>query len=179
MGTRVRLTRLDRHPDGSYLLGFASPDRVAFAAVVAAVKDRLPYWARRYEPTERAWQVAGEAYLWELVDVLPEIADALQTPAGSASSGANNHRGSARSGYTGTGRSGPPTDVVAAFAQLCLAPNAPTGLIAQARRWWARQLHPDTGQGDTKRMQVLNAAADRAEQWAERHAQARTGGVTW
>jgi hypothetical protein len=50
--------------------------------------------------------------------------------------------------------------VEAAYAHLCLTPDAPAELVKSVHHWWVRALHPDTGHGDTTRMARVNAAVD-------------------
>jgi hypothetical protein len=50
--------------------------------------------------------------------------------------------------------------VEAAYAHLCLTPDAPAELLKTVHHWWVRALHPDTGHGDTARMASVNAAVD-------------------
>jgi hypothetical protein len=60
----------------------------------------------------------------------------------------------------------------AAFETLCLTPAAPIELVSAARRYWARQHHPDAG-GETREMVKYNNAADLVEQWLERQRRQR------
>ena len=62
------------------------------------------------------------------------------------------------------------TTIEAAYARLCLTPDAPAELVTVVHRWWARQLHPDTGHGDTTKMAAINAAADLIREERERKA---------
>ena len=58
----------------------------------------------------------------------------------------------------------------AAYAHLCLTPDAPPELVKAVHHWWVRALHPDTGHGDTARMASINAAVDVIKEESERKA---------
>jgi hypothetical protein len=60
--------------------------------------------------------------------------------------------------------------VEAAYAHLCLTPDAPAELVKTVHHWWVRALHPDTGHGDTARMASVNAAVDTIKHHSERKA---------
>ena len=60
--------------------------------------------------------------------------------------------------------------IEAAYAHLCLTPDAPAELVKTVHHWWVRALHPDTGRGDTARMASINAAVDTIKEDSERKA---------
>jgi hypothetical protein len=60
--------------------------------------------------------------------------------------------------------------VDAAYAQLCLTTDAPAQLVRVVHHFWAKELHPDSGHGDTARMARINAAVDVIRQEEERKA---------
>jgi hypothetical protein len=80
-------------------------------------------------------------------------------------------RSYSRSGYSQYRRPQSSSSTIeAAYAHLCLTPDAPAELVKAVHHWWVRALHPDTGHGDTARMSRINAAVDLIKQHTERKA---------
>jgi hypothetical protein len=76
-----------------------------------------------------------------------------------------------RSGYGQYSRpQGNTSAVDAAYAHLCLTPDAPAELLKTVHHWWVRALHPATDHGDTARMASVNAAVDVIREDQERRA---------
>lgn len=164
------IIRLERAPAGAWWLNFGAGGSDEFNDALSELKWRLGPERRRWHPDRRAWWIATEGDLRALSDLLPglerRIAEAKRGPAGSSA-----HRWQS---HAEASRSPAPQNVAAAFARLCLTPEAPVGLVAAARRYWARQLHPDAG-GAHREMVRANDDADLCEQWAERQAARKVG----
>ncbi len=140
---------------------------MVFEAAREAVAG-LPFGERAYLPEIRAWWLCHNALLslcsrWPmLAEELAKVSEGTRPPGEDAADWVHQ-------------KITPPAEVAEAFAAIHLAPTAPVGLIAAARRWHAREHHPDrrADASDkaeaTRVMQRLNAAADIAEKWAEEH----------
>jgi hypothetical protein len=163
---------------GGWWLNFGADDTAEFNEIKEAVKTRIPDRSRHWDRSERAWWIATEEYVRRLSDLLPDIPFYLD-----AGADARRHqqeerqrerererreqeeRDRARASGSGV----PPADVAQALALLCLTPSAPVGLVGAARRWWARESHPDHG-GSHEAMVAINNAADKVEAWLAQHA---------
>jgi hypothetical protein len=113
----------------------------------------VPLWRRPALEDWLCWTFEPSAVVWD------------EEPAGEYG------RSYSRSGYSQYRRLQTSSSTIeAAYAHLCLTPDAPAELVKSVHHWWVRALHPDTGHGDTTRMARINAAVDVIRQDAERKA---------
>ncbi len=129
--------RITRRPTGDVVLTFPYS-----ADLVAALKTRIPAYARRYDPDSHAWTVISshaDVATRLMLDVFSDVETV------GAQTGPTFDRGS--------------DTREAALVVLHLRPTAPPELIDAAYKALARLHHPDRG-GDTATMQRLNRAAD-------------------
>jgi hypothetical protein len=161
---RAGITRLDHSPSsfGWLLLAFCGATPEEFDAARMAVSG-LPQRERQWIAPARVWKVRASA-LVRLAHCWPALFEALQELGVSGEYGGYGRRYDAPPPSLAPGR-----EIAAAFSLLQLAPGAPVGLVEAARRWWAKELHPDRAGGDADAMKKINAAADVAERFAREH----------
>ena len=153
--------------DGSWTLSFGATSSDEFDDVLDELKLRIPPDAREWEPDRRCWWIESDYWLRQLRGLLPGLDAAMAAARGTRAGAGTSQRLS---------HSAVPSNVQQAFDALHLLPSAPAELVGAARRILARTSHPDHG-GKHAVMVGINRAADTAQEWAERHAPARTGGV--
>jgi hypothetical protein len=159
MGAKVRLTRLDRQADDSWLLAFGAEDTETFEQLIAAVKS-LPMSARTWDDTAKAWWVRIRFWLQYLARKVPVLSleEALAT-----------YESSSSTWSASTILPTVPRDVSHAFGVLHLTTDAPADLIKSAFRLAARRAHPDVPGGNHLAMLDLQAVYYVALGWAEEH----------
>jgi hypothetical protein len=113
----------------------------------------VPVWRRPSLEEWLCWTFEPTAIMWD------------QEPAGAYG------RTYSRSDYGQYRRPQASTSGVdGAYAELCLTAEAPAELVKTVHHWWIRQVHPDTGHGDTARMARINAAVDTIREDRQRKA---------
>jgi hypothetical protein len=156
MSTAARLTRYEETVGSAVFIRWAHPSRAGFFAVVDAIRERIPAYARAYSPTSKSWRI-DTTHLHLLVDLLPELATAAHARQSSPRKPAPPWR---------TPVAVPP-EVEAALDALYLMPGAPRPLIQASYRALCLRIHPDVG-GDHAQMVALNRAYEVAQQWYDR-----------
>jgi len=130
----VTAPRITHRPNGVVVLTFPYS-----ADLVAALKTRIPAYARRYDPDSHAWTVISshaDVATRLMLDVSPDVETV---------------------GVAAPDRGRPSSDDP--WVILHLQPTAPLELVTAAHRCLAKLNHPDRG-GDTSTMQRINRAAD-------------------
>jgi hypothetical protein len=156
--------RIQEDAYGRLHLRWWADDSQLWHQILDSFKARFPtHGDRSFSSRTKTWSVPQRHYtrLAEWVDRWFEPEDqewGEEEPAGRAY---GHTYSDTRSSYRHGGKTPASTSAIeAAYAHLCLTPDAPAELVKTAHRWWVRQLHPDTGHGDTHRMATINAAAD-------------------
>lgn len=121
-------------PDGDAIVRFDFS-----YAVVEELKDRIPAYAREYDPKTHEWTIAAGPFVSVVIDVLADCFGKSRV-----------HVTDDRSRERAAAGEDP-------YTALHLLPTAPPELVQAAYKILARLNHPDAG-GDTLVMQQINAA---------------------
>lgn len=139
----ARLTIVDEGP--RLLVSWIAGDSDTFHTLRVAFRGHFPGRDAIWRPDESGWEVRGhlrhrlECWAYEVAGpagVVWERAEAYDH---------NEVR--------------VPASIDAAYATLCLRPNAPSELTEHVYRWWARRCHPDVG-GSHEAAVALNGALE-------------------
>jgi hypothetical protein len=162
--------RIRIHDDGygRLHLRWWADDTVLWHDILTSFKARFPtHHDRSYSAQTKTWSVRRSRY-GRLADWVDEwFASDCQQWDDEEPAGASGRTYDSHSSYSHYRRPQTSTSAVdAAYAHLCLTPDAPAELVRTVHHWWVRALHPDTGHGDGARMASINAAVDviRADQ---------------
>jgi hypothetical protein len=167
-GARIRI-----HDDGCGRLHLRwwADDSMLWRDILASFKARFPtHHDRSYAESTKTWSVPRSHYgrLAAWVDRWFDERDQQWTDEEAAGEYGRSY---SRSGYSQYRRPQTSSSTIeAAYAHLCLTPDAPAELVRTVHHWWVRALHPDTGHGDGARMASINAAVDTIKEDRERKA---------